>query len=189
MIRVNRKDDPFLNFVEEPSKEEDLNLEGYDAVIVGTTDSDMYQLLEYPQVMLDSSTSGKELITDRTPKAVCHIRPDCIQAYKAIVGDSSDNVTPLNLGIGPTDLVKFIEQNLIGSGELKEFITRIQRNVTQKTEKLEEFAKLVKEKDQVSNMIKNHKITSLEFVSTPIALHYEGYPYKEVLDKYGLKLR
>ena len=87
------KDDYMLSRYAEDSTMELINVDEFDSVVIGTTDSDMHQLKALGEVYLDSSTSGKGLtFYDSTPAAVCHLPPHCIGAYKAIVGDTSDNI-------------------------------------------------------------------------------------------------
>lgn len=100
----------------------------YDNVcIIGTTDSDIYQLCAFKDVYIDSSTSGKNVnYSNGTPKAVDNISPHLIALYKAIIGDHSDNIPPLSISIPrkqvydiiskltPEEVIKFEQQVNMG---------------------------------------------------------------------------
>lgn len=75
----------------------------FDEVIIGSADSDLYQLKTHKtpvvlepvtgRVFFDRSTSGKDIDrTDNTPAAVHHLPPHCIVVYKALFGDTSDGI-------------------------------------------------------------------------------------------------
>lgn len=180
--------DKFLTWMKPPTSEKDLDLSIYDTVIVATTDSDMYQLLELPNVLIDTSTSGKELTTDRTPKAVAFLPPPAIQSYKAIVGDSSDNVPTLVIPMKEEDRVAFIQAHLNTSARLREFIRCISLDRKQSSKPLQDLADMIVKHGQVSRLINNNKATSLQFFSTPKVVEYSSYPIEDIIKEYHLKV-
>lgn len=113
MMRKSLKTDVILNrFITEDYKEREVSLKGYDTVVLGTTDSDMYQLLSIDNVILDNSTSGKSFnMGEYTPKAVDGVLPQAISAYKALIGDTSDNVPSIDLKMKKEELKKLINKN------------------------------------------------------------------------------
>ena len=100
-----------------------LNDYKFDGAVIASTDSDMYQLLKYDGVYIDSSTIGRNLLSrTESPKAVKNLPPECIPAFKMIVGDVSDNVPSLNLTIPELSLIKLIKTYLNSDEKVDEFI-------------------------------------------------------------------
>ena len=142
MMRKSLKTDVILNrFITEDYKEREVDLKGYDTVVLGTTDSDMYQLLSIDNVILDNSTSGKSFnMGEYTPKAVDGVLPQAISAYKALIGDTSDNVPSIDLKMKKEELKKLINKNFLEYGSMRQFITDAMAGVKQKTKELQDLA-------------------------------------------------
>lgn len=190
MMRKSLKEDVILKrFISDDYKERDVDLEGYDTVVLGTTDSDMYQLLSIDNVILDNSTSGKSFnMGEYTPKAVDGVLPQAISAYKALIGDTSDNVPSLNLKMKKDELKKLINKNFLEYGSMRQFITDAMSGVKQKTKELQELADYLIKTDQLTQLSINNKVTELCFVSTPYEIYYEDYSIEDTIKKYNLKV-
>lgn len=190
MMRKSLKEDVILKrFISDDYKERDVVLEGYDTVVLGTTDSDMYQLLSIDNVILDNSTSGKSFnMGEYTPKAVDGVLPQAISAYKALIGDISDNVPSLNLKMKKDELKKLINKNFLEYGSMRQFITDAMSGVKQKTKELQELADYLIKTDQLTQLSINNKVTELCFVSTPYEIYYEDYSIEDTIKKYNLKV-
>lgn len=165
----------------------ELDLKCFDTVIISTTDSDMYQLLNIPNVLIDESTSGKMLnMGESTPVAVHHLHPNAIVAYKALVGDISDNVPPLDLPFKKMDeAIDFISKNF-SNGEFNDFYLNLTGRRRQLTEDLDKLANYIINSNQVEALTVNHKVTKLEFVTTPLAIVYPTYSIKRTIEQYDL---
>ena len=190
MMRKSLKEDVILKrFISDDYRERDVVLEGYDTVVLGTTDSDMYQLLSIDNVILDNSTSGKSFnMGEYTPKAVDGVPPQAISAYKALIGDTSDNVPSLNLKMKKDELKKLINKNFLEYGSMRQFITDAMSGVKQKTKELQELADYLIKTDQLTQLSINNKVTELCFVSTPYEIYYEDYSIEDTIKKYNLKV-
>lgn len=190
MMRKSLKTDVILNrFITEDYKEREVDLKGYDTVVLGTTDSDMYQLLSIDNVILDNSTSGKSFnMGEYTPKAVDGVLPQAISAYKALIGDTSDNVPSLDLKMKKEELKKLINKNFLEYGSMRQFITDAMAGVKQKTKELQDLAEYLIKTNQLTQLSINNKVTELCFVSTPYEIYYDNYSIEDTIKKYNLKI-
>lgn len=190
MMRKSLKTDVILNrFITEDYKEREVDLKGYDTVVLGTTDSDMYQLLSIDNVILDNSTSGKSFnMGEYTPKAVDGVLPQAISAYKALIGDTSDNVPSIDLKMKKEELKKLINKNFLEYGSMRQFITDAMAGVKQKTKELQDLAEYLIKTNQLTQLSINNKVTELCFVSTPYEIYYDNYSIEDTIKKYNLKI-
>lgn len=189
MISKQVREDSYLKRFSEGMEEKILRLGSFDAVCIGTTDSDMYQLTHLPNVMVDQSTSGKSLnMGEMTPKAVKGIVPGAIVAYKAIMGDKSDNVPSLPLGLKDTELINNINKELNSPSKFHSFVKDLQLGVEFNSRFLSELANRIRATNTVSQLITNNKVTELTYISDPHIIEYPSYNIKETLIKYGLKI-
>lgn len=190
MMRKSLKTDVILNrFITEDYKEREVSLKGYDTVVLGTTDSDMYQLLSIGNVILDNSTSGKSFnMGEYTPKAVDGVLPQAISAYKALIGDTSDNVPSIDLKMKREELKKLINKNFLEYGSMRQFITDAMAGVKQKTKELQDLAEYLIKTNQLTQLSINNKVTELCFVSTPYEIYYDNYSIEDTIKKYNLKI-
>lgn len=190
MMRKSLKTDVILNrFITEDYKEREVVLKGYDTVVLGTTDSDMYQLLSIDNVILDNSTSGKSFnMGEYTPKAVDGVLPQAISAYKALIGDTSDNVPSIDLKMKKEELKKLINKNFLEYGSMRQFITDAMAGVKQKTKELQDLAEYLIKTNQLTQLSINNKVTELCFVSTPYEIYYDNYSIEDTIKKYNLKI-
>ena len=190
MMRKSLKTDVILNrFITEDYKERGVDLKGYDTVVLGTTDSDMYQLLSIDNVILDNSTSGKSFnMGEYTPKAVDGVLPQAISAYKALIGDTSDNVPSIDLKMKKEELKKLINKNFLEYGSMRQFITDAMAGVKQKTKELQDLAEYLIKTNQLTQLSINNKVTELCFVSTPYEIYYDNYSIEDTIKKYNLKI-
>lgn len=190
MMRKSLKTDVILNrFITEDYKEREVVLKGYDTVVLGTTDSDMYQLLSIDNVILDNSTSGKSFnMGEYTPKAVDGVLPQAISAYKALIGDTSDNVPSIDLKMKKEELKKLINKNFLEYGSMRQFINDAMAGVKQKTKELQDLAEYLIKTNQLTQLSINNKVTELCFVSTPYEIYYDNYSIEDTIKKYNLKI-
>ena len=164
----------------------------YDVSVIGTTDSDMYQLKEFNNVYVDMSTSGKNIdYSDSTPKAVHNLPPACISAYKAFVGDVSDNVPSLKLNISLSNLLEIIKANFNSVSFLKEFVRNcnIGYNPYGKNKDVSDLENYIISTNQEKALKTNYDVTCLRFFSVPHLLEYLDYDVNEFVSKYGIRIR
>lgn len=167
-----------------------LDLSNYDTVILGTTDSDMYQLVVNPNVHIDGSTCGKEIkFGMETPKEVHHLPPGSIPAYKAIVGDNSDNVPSLQVPNKLASLLEIVTEELNSVDKLHHFIRCCEKNTPEliTEDRSKKLAKHIINTNQVDQLRINNRVTELVFWSTPIQLSYD-YDIQSTIKRYGLRL-
>lgn len=193
MANLSRKtlsEDPFLKkFITNGFSQKELDLADFDTVVVGTTDSDMYQLLSLDNVMIDTTTSGKSFnMGEHTPKAVSGVMPSAIPVYKAFVGDVSDNVPAIKLSLKNDKLINIINKHLPTKEKFNIFIDRIRRGESQDSEELNILAKMIKDTNQLKQLTANKSIVELTFVSTPFSLSYKDYFIEDTITKYSLKV-
>lgn len=162
-----------------------LQLPEVDRVLIKTTDSDMYQLIDERTGIanqLSDNTGVRE-----TPKAVNHLPPGTIPVYKAFVGDKSDNVPSVIKGFSEKRFLSIITDVLTDKVDLEKFI-----NLTREHKKYngaEDLQKHVMEKGNLDRLSINQKITTLTFYSMPWSLIPKDYDsVVSLIDKYKLKL-
>lgn len=176
-----------------PCSLEELDLSDYDSTIVGTTDSDMYQLLALGSVYIDSTTSGKSLNNSETPAAVHFLSPSAIPAYKAFMGDISDNVPTLKINMQQQQFVEFVAKCFSKPGQFDKFVKTVEtyrsKNIVQFIDPAwsSVFNHLVST-DQISEFLRNYKVTKLTFTSTPQALCYPDYDINTAIKRYRITL-
>ena len=104
----------------------------YDEIVVGTTDSDIYQLLKFPKVHMSTRTNGSDYHDRTTPTAVKFCTPEQIPVYKALVGDISDNIPNVlqNKSKKTIDLVLEVLNSL---DDLNKFITFLETGTGKET--------------------------------------------------------
>lgn len=180
--------DPYLKRFATGLKTTTFNPRDFSKVVVASSDSDLYQLYADSRVLVDLSTSGGK-ITDGflTPKAVFNLKPTAIPSLKALKGDNSDNIPPLQLPIKQKDLIDLIGQFLDNPQKLNNFINYIQNGSGDIHPKLETIAKHIRDTGQLQQLKINNKISELGFVSLPYKLEYPTYDIKESLKKYNIK--
>lgn len=167
----------------------DIDLSSYDTIFVGTTDSDMYQLLSLENVMIDTSTSGKNFnFGESTPKAVSGIIPSAIAVYKSFVGDTSDNVPAVELHIRKDRLIEVINNHLQNTDLLDKFILAVTRHEKFENKSLQEVADALIKYNSIEKLKLNSRVVRLGFISTPYQIQFEDYDINDTLKKYKLKL-
>jgi DNA polymerase I len=72
-------------------------------IAIISSDSDFWQLLEYPNINLYNPKDYKRIKTKNLP-----VNPEDYVFYKSIVGDTSDNIVGIK-GVGPKSMQKYIE--------------------------------------------------------------------------------
>ena len=171
--------------------QQDLDLSKFDSVVIGTTDSDMYQLVS-DRVSIDNSTSGKKVGGDLTPDAVYNLNPSAIPLYKAIFGDTSDNVPALipfksvyikefNTVKTSLDLCKiyaFIEQESLDRLIFKQALPGVSMEVYN-------VCALVDR----SLFLRNWEVVKLKFETVPIALKFPDYRIEDTIERYHLRIK
>ena len=154
----------------------------YDSVIIGTTDSDMHQLLRYDNVFMDSSTSGKAVYRDKTPKAVHHLNPNAMIIYKAIFGDDSDNVPALSLK-NKEAIIKWLDKNITTRDDVDRFIEDVDNGL-----KYNSLTQAIITSGQKRGFMRNLAVVKLDYYSEPIMVTCPSYNVLETIEKYGLKV-
>nr|DAG74650.1 MAG TPA: 5'-3' exonuclease [Bacteriophage sp.] len=155
--------------------------------IVGTTDSDMYQLQSIKDVYIDTSLSGKQInYTAETPKAVHYLAPEVIPSYKMFVGDVSDNVPKISLPKN-IDILELVP--IFNSDERRRyFLKSLNSSVCPFKGKLAPLWNHIKQTHQERQLLINYKVTHLEYYSTPFELSYKNYRIEDTVRKYKLKV-
>lgn len=150
-----------------------------DEILIGTTDSDMYQLTSIDGVYIDTSVSGKKINSNgSTPKAVDFNTPSVIPAYKAICGDISDNVPQVPLSLKGAQLKKFVSVNFKTSNDIYKLIHHY--------DKASPVIKSIIKEEHLPLINRNYKLTCLNFFTVPYKIQFNNWDLSQ-LSKYGLK--
>ncbi len=192
IARRSPMDDIFLQRVlSSDYRYKDIDLSSYDSVVVGTTDSDMYQLLSLDGVMIDTTTSGKSFnLGEHTPKAVMGLKPSTISVYKSFVGDVSDNVPPVKFSkFKKNDLIDLINRKLNDKEKFNQFLRALHFSLKLEDEELNLLADDIKENEQVKVLTTNRKIVELDYVSTPYQIEFPEYNIEDTLRKFKINLK
>lgn len=156
-----------------------------DEVVVGTTDSDMYQLLQLPHVRISSKINGTEPYTKTTPAAVHHLPPGCIPAYKAICGDISDNV-PKVTSIKTSTVIDIIRGHLDTPSKFSLFLRELKSGQLSNNPLILRLQKDVL--PNLSQLLKNTQITTLSFYGKPIEVIPPDLKLEEFAAKTHLRI-
>lgn len=182
------KEDPYLSHNVEDESPLDLDTD-YNSVVIGSTDSDMYQLKALGDVFMDSSWSGSKIdYSENTPKAVHNMPANTIAIYKAFLGDTSDNVpavVPTRRGKAVRDLiVRFLntEESFLN------FCSCLRLGLQIPSE-LILLKRWVLEEGGVDALRRNYSVVKLGFESTPCILSYPTYSIQDTIDKYRLRVK
>lgn len=161
----------------------------YDKCVIGTTDSDMYQLMRLKNVFIDTSTNGSKIVyAEEAPKAVHNIPYNCIPGYKLLVGDISDNVPSANVpSLKKHKLIDFVIKYLNSLENCRKFIKDCSFG-TSGTSDYDLVVKEIQAANQVSVIKRNFKVTCLQYYSTPYILTYPEFNLEKVLRKYRIKI-
>lgn len=166
-----------------------LNIPQYDYVVIGSTDSDMAQLMECTKVAMDHSTIGRSIVFgDNTPAAVKHLPPAMIPCYKAFIGDVSDNIPQIELGkmTGIEQKLRFLARYFPNKTHLEGFINRAQSGMEQPSKVLQKLQEYLIKTGQLKKLKVNFNVANLKFFSIPQVLSYQGYDVKTTISKYNL---
>ena len=159
----------------------------FESTIVGTTDSDMFQLCTHG-VYIDSTVSGTELNEGTvTPASVHNLPPSCIPAYKALKGDVGDNI-PEVPGIPKLSvLLGFIQRYLCTAEKLNSFIKACQAGGTL-PRTLGVLRESIMSAKGLSQLKLNAKLTAMQFYSVPMVLVPNEDNFDEIVNKYQLSI-
>lgn len=152
-----------------------------DTVVVGTTDSDMQQLCKFPGVIIDNSTSGRNIRTD-TAVAVHGLPPAAIPIYKAICGDQSDNVPAIDK-VSPEKVARML-RSLKTLEDAQAFVVSVTSG--QIVKGLEEISLLIR--DHKAEFRRNYDVVNLRFFSIPKRIEFPGYDINATIEKYRLRV-
>lgn len=159
----------------------------YDICIIGTTDSDMYQLSAIKDVYIDSSMSGTQInYSKETPVAVHNLEPEIIASYKMLVGDTSDNVKGIKIprGFDIMPAVKCLKDD----DRRRRFIKSLSETKNPFKGVMGPVWDLIKQQKLETTIKTNYKVTHLEYYSTPRLLEYPEYQIASTIKKYSLKV-
>lgn len=167
---------------------EPLTLGTYDSVVVGTTDSDMYQLKSLGDVFFDSSWTGSKInYTDTTPKAVHGMPPSLIAIYKAFLGDTSDNIPAVIPSRRATAVRDIIRRYLNTEESFLNFCMALRLGL-QVPDELLSLRSWVLEVGGPEALRRNYSVVKLRFEGFPKQLVYPSYSVEETIKKYKLKV-
>lgn len=156
-----------------------------DSVLIKTTDSDMYQLIQ-PGVKIAKELSDNEGGTE-TPKAVKGIAYPAIPVYKALVGDVSDNIPNLVKDFPQKRLFQILDDVITTRAELDHFITATQAK--EKYQGAEDLQRHLLREGRLAQLKLNRNITTLDFYSMPWELRVPDQVQAiDVIEKYKIKL-
>jgi 5'-3' exonuclease len=139
--------------------------------IVVTTDSDLYQLLDYCDIY---NPIKKKVITKETFKEEHHIDPDKWAMVKAIAGCNSDNVRGVQ-GIGEKTAIRYLKEEL-----------NIKSKVIKKIESPEGQTKIIKNMGLVSLPIEGTKKIVIDDGSFKDEVFYAD-DFIDICLKYGFE--
>lgn len=167
---------------------EPLELDYYDSVVIGSTDSDMYQLKSLGDVFFDSSWTGSKInYTDATPKAVHGMPPSTIAIYKAFLGDISDNIPSVVPSRRASAVREIIRRYLNTEEAFLNFCTALRLGLPVPDELLS-LRLWVLEVGGAEALRRNYSVVKLRFESAPKQLVYPSYSLEETINKYKLKV-
>ncbi len=158
---------------------------GYDSVVIGSSDSDIYQLKGLGNVFMDSSQSGIRVdYSDFTPKAVHNLPPNLIPIYKAFVGDVSDNVPSLvQRRSSPKVVSAILELGDVDPDRwMSCFVDDLKQGRVSSSPSLQSY--LVGSERELWN---NYKIVRLKFETSPELVSFPEYDVQSTFSKYSLK--
>jgi len=180
------KDKMLKDFVEWDTEKFVLDRK-YDRIVVGTTDSDMYQLLKFKDVYISTHTNGSQFELRETPKAVQHLAPEVIPAYKAIIGDVSDNIPSVRATVSLSELKHMFNDCLSEPEDLIKFANAIKSgsNPPSGTRKLYDA---IINSGNAKQFLLNMKITTLVFYAMPWQLNSPKFDLDSFIKEYSFKL-
>lgn len=183
----NIKDDPYLcNLIDEVKP---LELDSdYDSVVIGSTDSDMYQLKALGDVFMDSSWNGSKIdYSMNTPKAVHNMPAETIAVYKAFLGDVSDNVPALVPSRRGRTVRELIIKHLNSEEKFLKFCMDLRLGTPVESD-LIPLKNWVLEYGGSDLLRRNYTVTKLMFESTPLELSYPNYDINTTINKYRIRV-
>lgn len=154
---------------------------GYEPVVIGTTDSDMQQLCKFDSVIIDNSTSGRN-IRSTTATAVHGLPPAAIPIYKAICGDISDNVPAISK-VSPDTVAHFLTR-IKTKEDADSFLGIIkQRSIDHNNVELSSWIL-----SNFSDFKRNYEVVNLKFFSIPVQVEFPDYDINTTINKYKLRV-
>lgn len=156
-----------------------------DRILIKTTDSDMYQLMDERTRIANQLSDNVGV--DKTPKAVNFLPPETIPVYKAFVGDKSDNIPSVVKDFSTKRFFSIISDVLTDKTDLEKFIllTRDRK----KYKGAEDLQNHILEQNSLNRLSVNHKMTTLGFYSMPWSLVPKNYDsVVSLVEKYKIKL-
>lgn len=182
----NVKSDSYLSDLVDEFSPVELDRD-YDTVIIGSTDSDMYQLKALGNVFMDSSWNGTMVdFSDSTPKAVHNMPPSTIAIYKSFLGDTSDNVPAVVSTRTGTRVRSIIREKLNSDEKFTEFRNAVKLGTLTDPDLIWLSTSITSSGNQLSDLERNYRVTKLSFESTPVQLSYPSYDVDTTIYKYRL---
>lgn len=182
-------DDPVLSYI--PGSLEPFDLRDFGSVVIGSSDADFIQLLRFDNIYIDSSTTGYKISRETTSKSTSETTPCASILYKALIGDSSDNIPKLDLKgcITVNALIKLLNETVTSDDIISQFYRRVFGINTSTQTSLDKIADYIKETNQVKQFSDNFDITKLHFVSFPRKLKLTNSTNVfDILSKYKITI-
>lgn len=173
------KDDRCLKKYDDASKTK-FHVEPGSKIVIASTDGDFIQLQRYPNVYIDTSMTGKEVSNTRSSKSTCGLTPIQTIMYKAIFGDSSDNIPAVYLSSKQKKEVLDLISSVKSEEDLETILNSIMTSPKTEIETL-----LFSQRKTIRT---NLQVTQLKFVSFPYELHY-NFDTKAYINKYKVRIR
>lgn len=164
----NLYDDPRLKYIN--GTLESFDISDFDSVVIGSSDADFIQLLRFKNVYIDSSISGKAIYHEATSKSTSETTPTASILYKALLGDSSDNIPKLDFKniITGTALVRLLNESVKSYDIVSKFYQRVINNQSSTgNDQLDKVATFINATNQVKKFTDNFYITNLTFSTFP----------------------
>lgn len=183
-------DDKMLSYlcVGSPSLTQ-LNLSNYDTAVIASTDGDFLQLQRWGNVSIDLSTSGKQISNATTSKSTSDMTPIATIPYKAIYGDTSDNIPTNRISWAKDRVLKTLNSFVTTDETLKDFYNAcVTGNCTKLQLQLAQLAKVV-HYECCDGFKRNWVVAYLEFRSDPFMISFPDYDINTTITKYKIKVR
>lgn len=179
--------DKFLNYLNSNVITHSLDLSLYNSVVIASTDADMQQLQVYKNVFIDSSMTGRKVSTVKTSDSVASLPPASIPIYKAIYGDVSDNIPPIQLKASKKEMYSLISK-VSTREEVIAIRSAVSTGKSTSSPIVDSIVSKVLSESKSAEFLLNMRITLLDFFSIPLVIEYPNYSIESTLNKYNLSV-
>jgi len=153
---------------------------GYDSVVIASTDADFVQLQRYPNVYIDKSMSGTNISNSHTSKSTEETSPCASIIYKAIYGDSSDNIPPIGVPMPRQHIMTYLRESVTSIDVVFSIRSQVENGT----------CTLVPPSCR-QQFLTNFGVAFLEFRGLPSQISYTGYTSDDALStltRYSIRI-